>query len=157
MIYLLGMALIAGVILFREEIRELLGFLLMAALINWLWDRPAWWGKPAAVAVGILAILAAIGLFVEKWEKGARFRRPSGQPQQQLPVQHAAEAPPVAPRVSYGIDDWFYRFEGREYGPIPKSELLYLLERGHIPPNTPVRYMDGPWQPANQVISFKTR
>ncbi len=48
---------------------------------------------------------------------------------------------------------WFYAFNGQTVGPIPQSELLWLLNSGTISPQTPVVKEDTPnWVPVSSVF-----
>ncbi|MGG3839701.1 hypothetical protein ABEV00_22100 [Paenibacillus thiaminolyticus] len=59
------------VILFREEIRTIIGLGLLYILIVGLWDNNEWWGKPLVIALAILfalgVIVGLLGKYVEKY------------------------------------------------------------------------------------------
>lgn len=55
------------VILFREEIRTILGLGLLYILIVGLWENEEWWGKPLVIVLAILFLLGIIAGFINKY------------------------------------------------------------------------------------------
>lgn len=156
MLIALLLILLIAVILFREEIRVLIGVGILVFLVQGLWHEEAWWGKPAVIGLGAILVLAFIAGAVNAW---VEERQKAQKANVVAPPQALPQVPSMPdPYAGLTIDNgWFCLVDGREYGPMKKEKLIDLLARGEIPPDTPVKCLNSPWQPANQVISFKKR
>lgn len=129
------------VILFREEIRGLVGLLIGIGFMYALWESGSVWGKVVVVAI----VLLFVGAFVGGMISGARElqaastdKSPELQPQQQ--------PQPAEP------EGWYCWVNGQQLGPYTEEELLNRLRSRTLPPETQIRHSRVPtWAPANQL------
>lgn len=107
-------------ILFRDEIRELLGFLFAFGLLWWLWNA-GWWGKVIAVVLALGFIVGKVGT----WLEGR---------------QQAASGSAFA---AGGGDGWYYMDGDALRGPVSDEQLLAMVRSGRLSEHTPIRWGRG--------------
>lgn len=139
MLSMIGIGLIIlliGVILFREEIRQITGIMVFLFIAYALWVSY----KPLFFGLVVIAIaLFGAGIYIGFLKDKKKQLQVQVQPQPQTQSVHIPEG-------------WYFVVGDQQYGPVTEQELLKSLSARKILPNTPIRFSRvNDWSPANQI------